>query len=89
MTDNDRPDAAQERAGWSHDIDPGLADKRDERGEGNLSQITAEQDDGTVERVYQTAEGEERREKMRAADSSLVPSEANTPIVGRDEDAGE
>jgi hypothetical protein len=81
MIDNDSPDAAQKRAGWKHDLDPELADKRDERGEGNLSQIVAEEDAGSIERVYQTATGEERTERMPADESSLVPSEANTPIV--------
>jgi hypothetical protein len=81
MIDNDRPDAARKRAGWKHELDPELQDKRDERGEGNLSQITAEADAGAIERVYQTADGEERTERMDAAESSLVPSEANTPIT--------
>ena len=70
------------------DLDPEIVAKRDDRGEGNMSQITAEQNAGTIERVYQTADGEERTERIPAMDSSIVPSEANTPIVGRDEDAG-
>jgi hypothetical protein len=81
MIDNDSPDAGQNRADWKHELDPEIEEKRDERGEGNLSQITAEQNAGTIERVYQTADGEERTERVPAADSSIVPSEANTPIV--------
>jgi hypothetical protein len=64
-----------------HIVDPALARKRDIRGLGQTSQITAEQDDGMVEHVYQTASGEERTEWIPASEATMVPSEGNTPIV--------
>jgi hypothetical protein len=64
-----------------HEVDPRLAEKRDLRGAGELSQITGEMDAGTVEHVYQTADGREVSERINAADASMVPNEGNTPIV--------
>ena len=64
-----------------HIVDPVLASKRDIRGIGQLSQITAEQDDGMVEHTYQTASGEEVTEWIPASEATMVPSEANTPVV--------
>jgi hypothetical protein len=83
MTDErgSSPEDEQVEFDRGRDVDPGLAARRDDRGEGNMSQITAEQNAGTIERVYQTADGEERTERVPASDSSTVPSEANTPIV--------
>ena len=71
----------------AHDVDPRLAEKRDIRGDGQTSQITAEMDEGTVEHVYQTADGREVVERIDAADASMVPSEANTPIVSNEHEA--
>jgi hypothetical protein len=75
------PRDSEQQSPPRHEVDPRLAEKRELRGEGNISQITAEMDAGTVDHVYQTADGREMHEEIAAADASMVPNEGNTPVV--------
>lgn len=82
--DNSPATGGHSSAPWQEvdrEVDPDLAEKRDMRGTGSLSQTTAEMDAGTLEHTYQTADGTEVTEEISASNATMVPSYGNTPVV--------